>query len=178
MCLWKSPRMKLLQWWIIEDSAGDLRHLGGTGASLACSVHGSIWCVSAPPMWCSVHPSSPTCRLHQLLQLISYFLFLSSMLHQMMVHWESFYAWKTKICLFLPDRIHSAWLCLTILFSTQLINFFFLKTKAWRSIQATLQKETPVYLSSISILQADVMSYICCSGCGASKPLIWCLSVK
>lgn len=154
MCLWKSPRMKLLQWWIIEDSAGDLRRLGGTGASLACSVHGSIWCVSAPPTCCSVHPSSPTCRLHQLLQLISYFLFLSSMLHQMMVHWESFYAWKTKICLFLPDRIHAAWLCLTILFSTQLINFFFLRQRLEEASRPHCRKKLQcIYLLSPSFKQ-------------------------
>lgn len=162
MCLWKSPRTKSLQWWIIEDGAGDLRRLGGTGTSLARSLN-AWWNYSV--LFCSIRElhwsPSLTCtavlgyrlfpRLHQILHLQSYFLFWSSIPHQMMVHWESHSAWKTKICLFLPERIHCAWLWLALLFSTQQLNSFvgFLKKKkrdkALKATRSSVKASRPHY---------------------------------
>lgn len=133
MCLWKSRRTKALQWWMLEDSAGDLRCLGGERGPTSftwmrgiiqsfCSIYwtcAAVYPIPPARSWCWLNPV-----LHQLLLRLSCDLFLSSMLHQMMVHWESHYGWKTKICLFLPERIHSAHFCLAVLFSTQESNSF------------------------------------------------------
>lgn len=110
MCWWKSYRTKLLQWWIIEDGAGDLWCLWGagtgTGTSFALWTRGIIQCDllhSCAPLVTQFHPCGPTVMQTQPTPtsapiLLSYFL-SSSMLHQMMVHWESQCAWKRKISL-------------------------------------------------------------------------------
>lgn len=80
MCLWKSRRTKALQWWMLEDSAGDLRCLGGERGPTSFTECVELFSLFAPsteraPLFTRFHQRAPGAGSTQS-YISSYYVFL------------------------------------------------------------------------------------------------------